>query len=299
MKSGMKNRNGMAKRPQRPNLKGLNATGAGGSTSAAAALPANGETWPAEAPKAVISGKRRNGNVARLSKEVRDRLNVMIEDGVPYAQILKELGKDGEGISVSNLSRWKDGGHQDWLAERAFVEQLRARQETPRALVKDFDATEVNHAALQLGTLHIFEAMRELRAGPLKEKLGGDCEAFARLVNALARVSRETMQLQKYRETRTKTGTTLRRLDAKRKLEESEARAIVCKVDDILGVPHMSDSSADELAESRVFAEDLPGPGERAEEDCQPPACPLDSTAAAVDSGRFPSSAEASDLPFV
>jgi hypothetical protein len=183
--------------------------------------------------------------------------------------------------------------------KRAFIEQLRARQETPRALVKGFDATEVNHAALQLGTLHIFEAMRELRAGPLKEKLGGDCGAFARLVNALARVSRETMQLQKYRETRTKTGTTLRRLDAKRKLEESEARAIVCKVDDILGVPHMSDSSADELAESRVFAEDLPGPGERAEEDCQPPACPLDSTAAAVDSGRFPSSAEASDLPFV
>jgi hypothetical protein len=117
MKNGMKNRNGMAKRLRRPNLKGLNASGAGDSMSSAAALPANGETWPAEAPKAVISGKRRNGNLARLRKEVRDRLNMMIEDGVPYAQILKKLGKDGEGISVSNLSRWKDGGHQDWLAE--------------------------------------------------------------------------------------------------------------------------------------------------------------------------------------
>ena len=67
-------------------------------------------------------------------------------------------------------------------------------------LVRDFDGTQVNHAALQLGTLHIFEALRDLGPGSLDKKLGGDCGAFARLVNALARASRETMQLQKYRE---------------------------------------------------------------------------------------------------
>jgi hypothetical protein len=103
-------------------------------------------------------------------------------------------------------------------------------------LVKDFDATEVNHAALQLGTLHIFEALRELGPGPLNKKLGGDCAAFARLVNALARASRETMQLQKYREACAKARAALRELDPKRKLDESETRAIVRKVDEILGL---------------------------------------------------------------
>jgi hypothetical protein len=182
------------------------------------------------------SGNRRNGNVARLNKEVRDRINVMIEDGVSYPEIIERLGEDGKGISVSNLSRWKEGGYADWLTERAFVERLRARQEASRELVKDFDATEVNHAALQLGTLHIFEALRELGPGSLNEKLGGDCAAFARLVNALARASRETMQLQKYREACAKARVALRELDPKRKLDESETRAIVRKVDEILGL---------------------------------------------------------------
>jgi len=44
--------------------------------------------------------------------------------------------------------------------------RTRARQETPGELVRDFDATEVNHAALQLATLHIFETLRDLAPAP-------------------------------------------------------------------------------------------------------------------------------------
>ncbi len=245
-----------------------------------------------------LGGKRRNGSVARLSKEVRDKLNVMLDDGVPYAEIVKSLGEDGKGLSAWNLTRWKDGGHQDWLAERAFVEQLRMRQETPRELVKDFDATEVNHAALQLGTLHIFEAMRELREGSLKEKLGGDCEAFARLVNALARVSRETIQLQKYREACAcaKARTTLPQLDIDRKLDERENRVIVRKVDEVFGLEPISDPPGDELSESGPLIEELPEAGGSGDERAEPSACPGGSTPAAVDSAVFPSEEEGSDL---
>jgi hypothetical protein len=192
-----------------------------------------------------LGSYKRNGNVARLTKEVRDRINVMIEDGFAYHEIIEKLGEEGEGLDISNLSRWKDGGYADWLAERAFVERLRARQETSRELVKDFDATEVNHAALQLGTLHIFEALRELGPGSLNEKLGGDCAAFARLVNALARASRETMQLQRYREACAQARAALRELDPKRKLDESETRAIVRKVDEILGLDRAAGDDPD------------------------------------------------------
>lgn len=186
-----------------------------------------------------VSGEgksRRNGNVARLAKGVRDKINEMIEDGVTYREIITRLGEEGDGLIESNLTRWKEGGYQDWLAERAFMERIRARQETPRELVRDFDATEVNHAALQLGTLHIFEALREIGPGSLNEKLGGDCGAFARLINALARASRETMQLQRYREACAKARAALRELDPNRKLDESETRAIVRQVDELLGL---------------------------------------------------------------
>jgi hypothetical protein len=161
----------------------------------------------------------------------------MLMDGLPYHDIIQSLGPDGEHLNVVNLCRWRKGGYQDWLAEQAFIERTRLRQETPGELVRDFDATEVNHAALQLGTLHIFEALRDLGPGSLNQKLGGDCAAFARLINALARASKETMQLQKYREACARARRMLDQLkDPKRKLTDDERRSIVLQVDDILGL---------------------------------------------------------------
>jgi hypothetical protein len=161
----------------------------------------------------------------------------MIDDGVPYGEIIETLGEEAKGVSVSGLSRWKDGGHQDWLAEQAFLEQTRLRQEITQEMVQDFDGTQVNHAALQLGTLHIFEALRDLGPGSLDKKLGGDCGAFARLVNALARASRETMQLQKYREACAEARAKVHELkDPNRKLTEAERRALILQVDEILGI---------------------------------------------------------------
>ena len=188
-------------------------------------------------PRFPDSTWRHNGNVARLPKDVRDKINSMIQDGLTYPAIIQNLGEQGKHLNVVNLSRWKKGGYMDWLAEQAFIERTRARQETPAQLVRDFDATDINHAALQLGTLHIFEALRDLGPGSLNKKLGGDCASFARLLNALARASRETMQLQKYREACAKARAALQELkDPKRKLTDSERRAIVRNVDQILGL---------------------------------------------------------------
>jgi len=230
----------------------------------------------------------------------------MIQDGVTYPAIIQRLGEEGKGLNVMNLSRWKDTGYQDWLLEQAFIARTRARQETPGELVRDFDATEVNHAALQLATLHIFETLRALAPAPgshsdslssdavgqadeagasknqkskidnasdgepaqienqkskinnhrrslLDLKLGGDSAAFVRLINALARASRETMLLQKYRTACAQARAALSELkDPKRKLTESERRAIVLQVDDILGLGSPEDEApADHLPESQ------------------------------------------------
>jgi hypothetical protein len=146
------------------------------------------------------SHSRRNGNVARLPKAVRDQLNLMVQDGVPYAQIIQRLGDAGKTLSISNVSRWKDGGYKDWLLERTWLADTRARQESASDLSGDIEATQVNQAALQLGALHIFEALRQLGPGTLDEKLGGDSAAFSRFIHALARASRETLKLQEYRD---------------------------------------------------------------------------------------------------
>ncbi len=272
---------------------------------------------------------RHNGKVARLPKAVRDQINLMIQDGVPYPAIIHQLGPAGHDLNAMNLSRWKDGGYQDWLLEQAWLAHTRARQEPAADLSTDFDATSLNHAALQLGTLHIFEALRDLNSPPspcppsipatetagentepcrasedastssehqvspqrshrpgddandepenpgsprpsdgretsqalsphhspdqarnrrrttvLDQKLGGDSAAFVRLINALARASRETMLVQKYRDACAQARAVLKpMLDPKRKLTQEERRHLILQVDEILGLPPQIDRS--------------------------------------------------------
>src|SRR5262245_8267989 len=66
---------------------------------------------------------RRNGNVARLPKPLRDKVNSMILDGVPYPAIIQSLGDQGKHLNCINLTRWRKGGYMDWLAEQTFIER--------------------------------------------------------------------------------------------------------------------------------------------------------------------------------
>lgn len=196
----------------------------------------NLETPAPPADETTLAQARHHGKISRLPKVIRDQINLMIQDGLPYSDIIEKLGAHGKGLNLMNLSRWKAGGYKDWLVEQSFIERMRARRETPRELAQDCDATEVSHAALQLGTLQMFEALRDLGPGSLDEKLGGDTAAFVRLINALARASRETMQLQKYREACLQARAALRELrDPDRKLTESERHSLILKVDELLG----------------------------------------------------------------
>jgi len=193
----------------------------------------------------------RNGHVARLPKILRDSINEMLRDGLTYPAIIKKLRSATpplpHSISGQKLSNWKNGGHQDWLKEQAWCESTRTRQESALDLVSDFDATQVNHAALQIATLHVFEALRDLGTGTLDEKLGGDSAAFARLLNALSRASKETLHLQKYQDACAKARALLQSLrDPNRKLSEKERRALILQVDEILGLH--SDGAQDEDA---------------------------------------------------
>jgi len=105
---------------------------------------------------------RGKGKVARLPKPVRDKICNWMLDGLSYPDIIQQLGPDGKDLNPGHLCEWKKRGYQDWLLEQAWLAETRARQEPAADLSADFDATQLNHAALQLGTLHIFEALRDL-----------------------------------------------------------------------------------------------------------------------------------------
>src|SRR6185503_14622089 len=50
---------------------------------------------------------RHNGKVARLPKALRDKINLMIQDGLSYPAIIESLGDAGKELNVVNLCRWR------------------------------------------------------------------------------------------------------------------------------------------------------------------------------------------------
>src|SRR5881396_1869268 len=77
------------------------------------------------------SKSRRNGKVARLPSALREQINHMLDDGVPYKTIIQKLGEAGKHLNKDSISTWRLGGYQDYL--RAHLINDRARSQTEAA----------------------------------------------------------------------------------------------------------------------------------------------------------------------
>jgi len=75
----------------------------------------------------------RNGKVAKLPEPIREWINQMIEDGLPYRSIINQLSEANPPlpypISEMNLSTWRKGGYREWRAKRL--------QDKSRALIAE------------------------------------------------------------------------------------------------------------------------------------------------------------------
>jgi hypothetical protein len=79
----------------------------------------------------------RKGKVARLPADIRRELNVRLANGESGPTLLKWLNAlpetkrllaaeyDNEPISASNLSQWRQGGYQEYLAAQQSVDKIR------------------------------------------------------------------------------------------------------------------------------------------------------------------------------
>jgi hypothetical protein len=77
---------------------------------------------------------QRRGKIARLPRSIRDQLNVRLDDGQDADQILPWLNDlpevrevlakhfNGANISPQNLSGWRQGGFQEWLLHRQYLD---------------------------------------------------------------------------------------------------------------------------------------------------------------------------------
>jgi hypothetical protein len=179
----------------------------------------------------------RTGKIARLPKVIRDSLNTMMEDGFSAAVILEKLGEAAKHITPSNLSDWRYGGHQDWLLERVWIDDVQSCRDGAKHLLEKDEATTLPEAGLQVGAMRIYQLLRHLEPAAFAANLRGKPERFVKVFAALPRVAKEALRYQKYRDACEQARAALQPLlDPKRKLTDEERVDQVHRVDEILGL---------------------------------------------------------------
>jgi hypothetical protein len=180
---------------------------------------------------------RPKGKIASLPKAVRDRLNRMLADGLTYRQIIQELGPDAKNINEPNLSDWFRGPYQHWRKQQEELEAERAKWEFAADLVGGEDTRNITHATVQIAAKQLFQALNGLGPSSLGSLLQKEPGEYVRLINAVSRLSRDSLNFEKYRDACAQARVEVAKLrDPCRPFTQAETLTVVDKIDQILGL---------------------------------------------------------------
>jgi hypothetical protein len=198
-----------------------------------------GATWksslPDDAPAtpgSPVLRRRPRGKIARLARALREKINELLDDGLSYPEVIGRMGAEVEGLNEMDLSRWYKSGHQEWIKNQVWLENTRTRLDFATDVIAEHKGSEVHQANLHVAATQLIEDLMAKGEKVLAEKP----EEYVTLINSVARLSREALNYQKYREACLLARTELAKLkDPTRKISEEETQAIVEHVDRILG----------------------------------------------------------------
>jgi hypothetical protein len=177
-------------------------------------------------------GHRPRGKIARLAPPIREKLNQLLDEGLPYADIITRLASEAPGLSETNICRWYKSGYQDWRKNQLWLEQTRSRLDFAIDVIAENEGSNVHQANLHVAATQLIANL--ITCG--QTLLDKAPEQYVSLVNSISRLSREALCFQKYREACALAHAELIKLrDPNRKLSEQETLAIVDKLDEILG----------------------------------------------------------------
>src|SRR5262245_18670245 len=133
--------------------------------------------------------RRSRSKISRLPKTVRDQLNLLILDGIPYAEIPARLGDIAKDINEDNLSTWKTGGHQEWLKEQQRVEDCRISQELTLDLAMERQGIDSFQAPNKIAAALICEALADLGSETFRKAIAANPLNALRMLNTLSRLT--------------------------------------------------------------------------------------------------------------
>src|SRR4051812_38448876 len=130
------------------------------------------------------AGRRRRGGIARLSRELRQAVNEMLDDGYTYSAVIAGLGEDGKNLNVDIVRRWKQGGYRDYLRDQKLVEQCHKRLNSVSSLLADRGHVSGFQATQQIASNQIMAVLAESGVDFLREALTANPMNYFRMLNA-------------------------------------------------------------------------------------------------------------------
>jgi hypothetical protein len=146
------------------------------------------------------SSSRRNGKVARLPFALRQQINQMIDDGLPYKTIIARLGEAGKHLNEDNLSNWRLGGFQDYLKAQVFNDRARVQTQAAADILRDEglpDPREIARACSQISLLQQLETVAEFGGEIASEAFKRNPAKLITLINACCNMSHATIAEEK------------------------------------------------------------------------------------------------------
>ena len=143
----------------------------------------------------------RTGKIARAPYEVRTHVNAMLRDGNTSKAVVNFLAGAGiAGVNEQNVTNWRDGGYQDWLKEQSRLNDMQAKREFAMEIVRQNEGSKLQEATLHLAASQLYETLTEFDIGSLKELLAEKPENYALIVNALAKLSKGSLEIERYKD---------------------------------------------------------------------------------------------------
>lgn len=154
----------------------------------------------------------RTGKIARLPKDLRDAVNLALNDGAGAAFVIDMItkakangAKNGDGGEIEipndqNVTNWRDGGYKEWLGERQRLEDMRFKRELALEIVRQNEGSKLQEATLHLASSQLYEVLTEFDLGPLKQLLSDKPENYAAIVNSLAKLSKGALDVERFKE---------------------------------------------------------------------------------------------------
>jgi hypothetical protein len=159
---------------------------------------------PDEAAVSSITNRRRRGFVARLPKNMRDKINAMLDDGVVYADIATEVQKSANPplpftLTEDHIRSWKSGGYQDWLKQRENAELVDNELRRIDELLSKADAEEIPHLLTKVAATRFFNYLNELAPARLAAAADAHPTNLIRLLSLVPKLSHEALNTRKFR----------------------------------------------------------------------------------------------------